>query len=414
LRILVVSQYFPPEPSRIGDLAQGLVERGHRVTVLTGKPNYPGGSLYSGYGFFRPAREDYHGAQVVRVPLVPRGSGSARRLALNYLSYAFFASFLGPLLCRDRFDLVFVCQLSPFTVGVPGMVFRALKQAPMMFWVQDLWPESLRASGVVRSPWIIRPIEKLVRFTYERCDRILVVSEGFVPRIEAMGADTGRVRYWPQWAEALYKPVEVEEDVPERSQMPDGFKVVFAGNVGAAQSFETIVAAAEKLKDYPEIHWVVLGDGRKKRWVEEQVRKLGLEDRVRLLGNRPMGSMPRYFALADAMLVTLKKDLIFSLTVPGKVQSYLACGRPVVASLDGEGARVIEEARAGLTAPAEDADALAKAVLKLYEMSSEERGVLGRRSRFYFEEHFERENLLDRLEGWVEELVGEKAQRCAS
>ncbi len=406
MRILLVSQYFPPEPSRIGDLAQGLTERGHEVTALTGKPNYPGGSFYPGYGFFRPAREAYHGAQVVRVPLVPRGDGSGWRLALNYLSYAFFASFLGPLFCRGKFDLVFVCQLSPFTVGVPGIVLRALKQAPMMFWIQDLWPESLRASGVVRSPLIVRPIEKLVRFTYERCDRILVTSEGFVSRIEARGAEGARVRYWPQWAEALYKPVETEKDAPERSEMPDSFKVVFAGNVGAGQSFETIVAAARKLKDYPEIHWIVLGDGRKRPWVEEQVRELGLEGRLRLLGSRPMEAMPRYFALADAMLVTLKKDLIFSLTVPGKVQSYLACGRPVVAALDGEGARVIEEAEAGLTVPAEDADALAEAVLTLYKTPKEKREEMGRRGRAYFEEHFEREKLLDRLEGWMEELIG--------
>lgn len=409
MRILLVSQYFPPEPSRIGDLARGLAERGHEVTVLTGKPNYPGGSFYPGYGSFLPAREDYQGVRVIRAPLVPRGGGSGRRLALNYLSYAFFASLLGPLFCRGMFDLVFVCQLSPFTVGVPGMVFRALKQAPMMFWIQDLWPESLRASGVVSSPWIVRPIEGLVRFTYKRCDRILVVSEGFVPRIEARGAEVARVRYWPQWAEALYKPVEVEEGAPERSEMPDGYKVVFAGNIGAAQSFETIVAAAEKLRGYPGIQWVVLGDGRKRPWVEEQVRKLGLEDRVRLLGNRPMETMPRYFALADALLVTLKRDEIFSLTVPGKVQSYLACGRPVIAALDGEGARVIEESGAGLTAPAEDAAALAAAVLELYEMPPEERKALGRRGRIYFEEHFEREMLLDRLEGWMNELVGGKA-----
>jgi len=409
LRILVVSQYFWPEAFRINDLVQGLLDRGHEITVLTGKPNYPGGSLFAGYGFLRPMRERYAGgAEVVRVPLVPRGSGSGRRLALNYLSFVLFAGFLGPLLCRGRFDVIFVYEPSPITVGLPALVMKRAKKAPIMFWVQDLWPESLSAAGAVRSKRVLRSVERLVRFIYRGCDRILVTSRGFVPRVEAMSTREKKVHYWPQWAEALYEPVEVEDDAPERSEMPDGFRVVFAGNVGAAQSFETILAAAERLKSYPGIRWVIIGDGRRRRWVEDRVRELRLEDRVHLLGKRPMEKMPRYFALADALLVTLKRDFIFSLTVPGKVQSYLACGRPVVAALDGEGARVIKESGTGLVAPAEDANALAGAVLRLYEMLPKEREEMGRRGRAYFEEHFEREKLLDRLEGWMEELIGGK------
>ena len=353
MRILVVSQYFWPEAFRINDLVQGLLDRGHEVTVLTGKPNYPGGSLFAGYGFLRPVRERYAGgAEVVRVPLVPRGSGSGRRLALNYLSFVLFAGLLGPLLCRGRFDVIFVYEPSPITVGLPALVMKKAKKAPIMFWVQDLWPESLSAAGAVRSKRVLRGVERLVRFIYRGCDRILVTSRGFVPRVEALSAREKKVHYWPQWAEALYEPVEVGDNAPERSEMPDGFRVVFAGNVGAAQSFETILAAAERLRDRHGIQWVIIGDGRRRKWVEDRVRELRLEDRVHLLGKRPMERMPRYFALADALLVTLKRDPIFSLTIPGKLQSYLACGRPVVAALDGEGARVIKESGTGLVAPA--------------------------------------------------------------
>lgn len=346
---------------------------------------------------------------MVRVPLAPRGSGSRVRLALNYLSYASFASLLGPLLCRGKFDLIFVCQLSPFTVGIPAIVLKKLKRIPIVFWVQDLWPESLLASGAVRSPWIVRPVERLVRFTYRRCDRILVTSRGFMPRVEGMGAEAEKIDYWPQWAETLYQPVALEREAPERKEMPQDFRIMFAGNIGAAQSFETILGAAEKLREYPEIHWVILGDGRMRKWVRKRIEQLGLEGKIHLLGRRPMESMPRYYALADVLLVTLKKNLIFSLTIPGKVQSYLACERPIVAALGGEGARVIKEAGAGLVAPAEDADALAGAVLAMYHMPPEERAGMGRRGRAYFEEHFEREKLLDRLEGWMAELLGSKA-----
>jgi colanic acid biosynthesis glycosyl transferase WcaI len=188
--------------------------------------------------------------------------------------------------------------------------------------------------------------------------------------------------------------------------MPQGFRTMFAGNIGVTQSFETILGAAERLKKRPEIHWVILGDGRCRGWVQARVRELGLENQVHLLGRRPVESMPRYFSLADALLVSLRRELLFSLTIPTKVQSYLASGRPVIAALDGEGARVIEESGGGLTVSAEDPDALAQAVLTLYKTPKEKLEEMGRRGRAYFEERFEREKLLDRLEGWMEELVG--------
>ena len=409
MRVLVVSQYFWPETFRINDLVGGLIERGHEVTVLTGKPNYPGGSFFPGYGFLTPMREEYAGAEVLRSPLIPRRSGRGAALALNYASFVLFASLFGPLLCRGKFDIVFVYEPSPITVGLPAILMKKLKGAPLMFWVQDLWPESLSATGAVRSERVLSWVANVVRYIYRRCDRVLVTSRSFAPRVEAVGAASEKVYYWPQWAEGIYKPVELEAGAPEGDEMPEGFKVVFAGNIGTAQSFETILSAADELRDLDDdIRWVVFGDGRQRRWVEEQARKLGLEDKVLLLGSRPMESMPRYFTLADALLVTLKRDPIFSLTIPAKIQSYLACGRPIVGALDGEGAYVIQEAGAGVTAPAEDAAALAAAVLELRETPSEAREEMGRRARAYFEEHFEREKLLDLLEVWMRELVGGK------
>lgn len=405
LRILIVSQYFWPEGFRVNDLAVGLRDRGHSVTVLTGMPNYPGGSLFPGYSLLGPRRELYQGMDVIRVPLLPRRKGKAVDLALNYLSFAGSASLLGPLRCRGEFDLIFVFEPSPVTVGIPALVMKRAKRAPIVFWVQDLWPESLVATGAVRSPTMLRMVSKMASLIYRGCDRVLVTSRGFVPRVQALGVRPEQVRYFPQWAERTYQPMDLEKDAPERAAMPDGFRIVFAGNIGAAQGFPTILDAAEELRAHPDIQWVILGDGRMRPWVEEQVRERKLRATVHLLGRYPMETMPRFFSLADAMLVTLKGDPILALTIPGKVQSYLACARPIIASVDGEGARVIEEAGAGVTCPPEDPKGLAQAVLELYHTPSSQRKRMGLSGRAYYEANFKREMLLDRLNIWLEELA---------
>ena len=403
MKILIVTQYFWPESFRINDLALGFRERGHEVTIFTGKPNYPGGRFYPGYGFFGRARDDYEGIPVVRVPLIPRGNGGRLRLALNYLSFALFASVLASR-CRGRFDAIFVYEPSPVTVGLPALVLKKLKRAPVLFWVQDLWPESLSATGAVRSSWLLHIVERMVRFIYRHCDRILVQSRAFTAPIEAYGADPARISYFPNSAEALYRPVEPTSDMPEAADMPNGFRIMFAGNIGAAQDFPTIITAARLLADNKDIHWLILGDGRMREWVKGEVEAHDLEATVHLLGRHPVDVMPNYFAFADALLVTLRREPIFALTIPGKVQSYLASGKPIIAALDGEGARVILEAGAGIAVPSESPDALATAVLELFHMSQETRRTMGLRGRDYFERHFEREMLLDKLDRWINEL----------
>ena len=405
MRVLIVSQYFWPESFRVNDLALGLKERGHAVAVLTGLPNYPTGRFFPGYGFFTPSSEEFNGLPVYRVPLIPRGSGQRWRLALNYFSFAIFASLLAPVRCRGVFDLIFVFEPSPITVGIPAILLKKFKRAPVMFWVQDLWPESLSATRAIRSELLLHWVAQLVRFIYQRCDRILVQSEGFIPSVTALGADPQRVAYFPNWAETLYCPVATAEDAPERKEVPAGFCVMFAGNIGAAQSFETILEAATLLRQHHDIHWVVVGDGHRRAWVEGQILERGLKESVHLLGPRPAEVMPRYFALADALLVTLKCDPIFALTIPSKVQSYLACAKPILAALDGEGARVVRESGAGIVCPAEDAKALAESVLRLSRMSPQERAAMGQKGRTYFEANFEREKLLDRLEGLMLEMI---------
>lgn len=401
---MIVSQYFWPENFRINDLAAGLVERGHEVTVLTGIPNYPQGRFFSGYGWFRKTREEYKGVRILRVPLVPRGNGSGIRLALNYLSFALSASVLSPFLCRGKYDLIFVFEPSPITVGLPALVLKKLKSIPILFWVQDLWPESLSATGAVRSPRILSWVERLVRFIYQGCDRILVTSRAYFPSIQGIGVDSKKLLYFPQSVEDLYQPVTAEPGSAEHTLMPEGFRVLFAGNIGAAQSFETILDAAERLTAYPGIQWIIVGDGRMCAWVEAEVQRRNLTGTVHLLGRHPVESMPRFFALADVLLVTLRKEPIFALTIPGKIQSYLACGKPIIASLDGEGSNLVREALAGLTCPAEDSDALADTVLAMSQMPQAQREEMGRCGNRYHAANFARSVLISKLESWMIEV----------
>lgn len=403
MRILIVSQYFWPESFRINDLAIGLVEKGHEVTVLTGIPNYPFGKFYKGYGLFNNLRQDYFGAKVIRIPVIPRARGGILRLVLNYLSFTFSSAFLSLFLCRGKFDLIFFSH-SPVAEGLPAVLLKKIRKVPLIFYIVDLWPDALSAVGAIKSPFILNGLGKIMRFIYKQCDQILVSSPGFIERIKAMGIDGSMINYWPQWAEDSYQIIPAEENSTETKELPSGFRIMFAGNIGAAQGFETIIKAADKLKDFSNIHWVILGDGRMKPWVEEEIRLRKLENTVHLLGRRPVELMPRYFALANVLLVSLKSDPIFALTFPAKIQSYMACGRPILACLDGEGAKIIQESGAGISCPADNYESLVEAVLKMHNCSEIERKEMGLKGRAYFEKHFTRNILLSQFEKWILDL----------
>ncbi len=412
MKILIVSQYFWPEEFRINDLAAGLMQRGHSVTVLTGKPNYPDGRVFAGHSPFRPCRGRHEGVDICRVPLLPRGNGGGFRLALNYLSFALMACIVGPVLARGDYDAVIVFEPSPITVGLPGRLFSALKKAPMYLWVQDLWPDTLVATGAIRTRWMLFLVELFVRFVYRGCSRILIQSQAFRESVEQVGGDPNRILYFPNTAESVYRLIDVSAAAEEDGRLPRGFRVVFAGNIGAAQDFPTILSAAEKLAGLPQIQFIIIGDGRYRNWLKKEVNKRGLAATICLIDRQPIEKMPLFFSVSDVLLVTLRKDPVFALTIPSKVQSYLACGRPIVGALNGEGARIIGESGAGLCAPAGDAEALATAIRRIFQMSTSERIEMGKRGSEYYAVHFERELLLDKLEGWLQEH--QKTQVCES
>jgi colanic acid biosynthesis glycosyl transferase WcaI len=405
MRICIVSQYFWPERFRINDIAQGLIEKGHEVVVLTGLPNYPEGKFSKGYGILGPYREKIEGVEVVRVPLFTRGENRGWRLVLNYLSFFFFASLLAPFVIRGRIDRIFVYQLSPVLAAFPALVLKFVKKAPIILWVTDLWPESLEATGTVQSEKALKLWGRVVKFLYDRCDKILVSSKGFIPKIQKRGIPLDKLSYWPQWGELLFAENRILPDLDISSELPSGFIVMFAGNIGTSQSFDTIIDAATLLRNEEEIKWVILGDGLMQKWVKQEVEKRGLEKQVFLLGSRPVETMPTYYSKADALLASLKKDPLFAITVPAKIQSYLPSGKPIIASMDGEGAELIRDSKAGVASEASNPQDLSEKVLELYKMSETERSEMGNTGKEYFKNNFQRDDLLNYLDELMRTIV---------
>lgn len=395
MKLLIFNQYFWPESFRINEIAEAINSRGYEVDVMTGKPNYPGGEFFSGYGGWGAKKEVWKNISIYRLPIVARGNNSSLRLILNYLSYILSALLFAPLILRKKkYDLIFVYGVSPIFQVIPASFLGWLKGIPVVLWVQDLWPQSAEATGYVKSIWLLKILEKFVRFSYLHTDLILVQSQAFIDPVSKL-APKIPVLYYPNSVNKdFYTPKEL--DVPDIGSLESGFTILFAGNVGEAQSMETIVLAAEELLAYKEIKIVIIGSGSKIEWLSKEIKKKSL-DNIFLEGRYPAETMPALMRKASVLLVSLTDQPIFGLTVPNKVQSYLAVGRPVIASLNGEGARIINEAKAGLSVPAEDAKGLAEAILTMYQMTDEERLQLGKNGRTYFKENFNEDALIDDL-----------------
>ncbi len=394
MKILIISQYFWPENFKINDIVLGLKERGNEVSVLTGLPNYPHGDFYDGYNF-SSKNEIWEGVKIYRSKLISRGDGGLR-LFINYISFVIFGWFKVSKIKGD-FDTILVYEPSPVTVGIPAIKASKKFRAPYFFWVQDLWPQSLTAAGGVKNPLILGIFDKITRLIYKKAKKVLVQSDGFKSYIKKQGVEEDKLIFYPNSTESFYQKKDKVESIDRT--LPSGFRIMFAGNLGEAQSLHTIIAAASKLKLINDnIKWIFVGDGRAKESLLKQIEENNLADTVYLVGSYPSEKMPDFFSCADVLIASLKSDPIFALTIPSKIQSYLACGKPILASLDGEGAYVIEKAKCGYSSNAEDSLALANNVIKMFNHSQQERESMGNNAIEYFNKNFERELLLDRLE----------------
>ena len=400
MKILLVSQYFYPENFQVNGFAFKLASKGHEVTVLTGIPNYPNGKAFGEFKILR--KDSIKGVTVYRVPIMLRGNSRGIKLILNYISFLVSAVVFGPILLRrERFDIVFATNYSPATVGIVGAFFAAIKGTPLFLWVQDLWPDTLTALNATKSNFALTLVELMIRWIYRRSDRILIQSRAFKSSVESRGIHANKIEYFPNWAEDLYTDTICDLELKDTMKIPQNkFIIMFAGNLGEGQSLDTIVNAAKILQDSP-IHWVLLGDGREKSNIEKKIIKSDLTKNISLLGHYPVEDMPRFFAQADVMLVTLRSEPVFSLTIPGKVQSYLKSGKPILAELNGEGASIVSESGAGIAVPADDPVALAEAALQLSSLDSGELKNMGTLGKKYYDENFDVDTLINRFEHLV-------------
>ena len=406
MKILLVCQCFYPENFRVNDLCSELVRRGHDVTVLAGIPiNRTTGRFWEGYSRKERIEDTYEGARVVRAYNTQRHHDAAH-LAVHYFSFWLFGNRKARKLARqEQFDLVLVYQLSPVFMAFPAIEVAKKQKIPLITYTLDLWPESaVNAGGLNFGPvisWLQRRVDKI----YRASDRILISSRHFKDRIVKRGHPEEKIEFFPQYAEDCYVKLDKNPGDPIESELPQGFRIIFTGNIGKSQSIETVVEAAARLKAYPDIHWIIVGDGRDRNKVFQYTEEMGVTENVHFTGRKPMETMSRYLAASDVALLILKDDLLFNITLPAKAQSYMACGIPVLGCVKGESADLIREAKCGVCCEAVDGDSLAEAALAMYRMPPEERRQMGENAVTYSREYFSKQRLLDRLENIMGELT---------
>ena len=403
MKLCIFTNHFFPEDFKVNDIAFELATRGVEVTVITAIPDYPQGKFFEGYSWFKRNKEQVNGCRVIRLPIIPRGKGGGKRLALQYLSFyissmvfTFFHKFF------HKYDGVFVHLTSPFFIGLAASHLKRYQKIPMFFWTLDLWPESITAAAGISHPLIIRPLTRQVQKVYDNCDKILIGSKGFQLSILEKGDYKDKLVYFPNWCETTSGEIfsaDYSRIEPFASLCEKDFIVLFAGNLGEAQNINCIIDAAIDLSDSnPEIKFVFLGDGRaKEQAVQKSEQKGILGKTVFFPGRFPIESMPFFMSKASVLLVSLRDELIFNLTVPSKVQFYMAQGKPLLAMLNGDGAELVHDAKCGMAVPANHKDEFISALRQMSTMTQESLNQLGQNGKSYYEKYFTKEQRMDQL-----------------
>lgn len=397
MKILIISQYFYPENFRINDLALELKKRGHEISVLTGLPNYPQGEYYEGYSDEINCDEIWNDIPIYRCKLRPRKKGSVN-LIRNYVSFVIQANRKLKNLKQIDFDIIYVFEVSPITVALPAIHLKKKKHIPIVINIQDLWPENIIAVTGMINPIVIGLINKMVNYIYKHCDLILTASPSFVHKIKKRVKNKDKIVYWPQYS--------IVSKTTEKAFIYNKglFNIVFTGNIGEAQGIDLAIEAAKVLKE-EKICWHFVGEGRSKEKLMEMVRVYGLEDKVFFHGFHPETEIPKYLKDADAALLILKPNPIFEMTIPAKLQTYLACGVPILGCVSGEGKRIIEESQAGIVSDEISVDALVKACQKFICLNFKDLDEYKDKAYEYGEKYFNKSELINKLEKMMEELV---------
>ena len=389
--ILIVSQYFYPEQFRINDIAAEWVNRGYEVTVLTGIPNYPRGKFYSGYGWFKKRKETWNGVNIIRIPLIARGNNSVC-MVLNYMSFV-VSGFFWKIFTKVKADIVFTFEVSPMTQALIGVWYSKKHKIPNYLYVQDLWPENVEIVTGIRSKMVIGPISKMVNYIYKNCDKIFATSPSFVKEIQKRTpGEEDKVIYWPQYAEDFYHPTDMKSSlIPQ-----DGvLNITFTGNIGTAQGLEILPEAAKCLKEKNlKVRFNIVGDGRNKENLISEVKSYDVEEYFNMIGQVPATDIPGILSASDIAFLSFADNPLYSMTIPAKLQSYMACGCPILAVADGEVRRIISESNCGFCLNFGDMDGFVKVIETL---EKESLSKMGESAEEYFKQHFQKKLLMDRI-----------------
>jgi colanic acid biosynthesis glycosyl transferase WcaI len=388
-KVLICTQYFWPEDFRINDLANEIAKSGFQVEVITGIPNYPKGIFFKGYSPFKPLVENYGLIKVYRLPIFPRGNSSIS-LFLNYLSFFFVSLASLPFLLSKKYVAVITFATSPAFAVSAGVALAKVKRIPSFTWLLDMWPESLKTTGIIKNPMLLKFLRPFFIGLYNQHTKILSQSHGFSRHLELHGIQKDKITYFPNWAEDIYKFIPREAD-------PNHLTILFAGNIGEAQDLPTLLDAATNLKNYSALKWIILGDGRMKDWVKGQINARKLENVIELVDRRPQSEMPEWFSKVDLMYVSLKDDEIMSMTLPGRVQSYMACGKPILAVANGETANIVKSARCGFIVPAGSSSHLTDMIKDILQMPRKDLEQIGLNGLEYYQTNFLKQKRMEEL-----------------
>ena len=402
-RILVVSQHFWPESFRINDITEGFLENGYEVEVLCGIPNYPAGQFFDGYGVFKNRRQTKDGVKIRRCFEIKRGKNTNFRIFLNYMSFPVSSIFSLPYLKKQKYDKIFLYNTSPVMMAVAGILLGRKMKIETTMYVLDLWPENLYSVLKIKNKLLRGIIMRVSNWHYRNTDKLIANSQSLrTLLIDRIGKEENKVTYIPQFCEKVFEASIEDEELAERFSKT--FNLVFTGNISPAQSFETVIGAAKILKEkgYKDLNWIIVGDGMSRKWLENEVKKEELSDCFTFIGRMPMEDIPKYTHIADVLFACLAKSEMLECTLPAKVFSYYAAGRPLLLSMEGEIQQIVRESNAGYIVNPGDPAAFADAVVKFYDTSIENRSAMGAAAKDYYFKHFERDMNMKKLIDFIE------------
>lgn len=403
-RVLLISQYFWPEQFTINDVANLLKIKKFKIDVLSSKPNYPEGKFFKDYNFFNKNKEKYKGIKILRCPIIPRGNSSNFRLIINYISFSLFSSIYIFYYIFKKYDYILVYQTSPITSAIAGILFSKIKKIPLIIWVQDLWPETLKGTSHVKSKIVYKIAKIISNYIYKNSDILFAQSKSMVLNLKIKFKNKF-VFYLPNLVQTIIKPIK-SNSFKKKLNLNNNLNLMFAGNIGDAQNVKLIVNLAKKFKNQ-KINFLIVGTGSKFETINRLKKKHDLQNLI-LYGKQEISKIPLYFSIADFMLLTLKNKNVFSITVPNKLIAYMASGKPIISIAPGESSDIVNEAKCGFANKSFSSIDINRIIIKILKIKKKEIKFFSMNSKKYYDLNFSHKSFFEKFEQGIKKYENYK------